>query len=144
MTANEPSDDEAPEGPRLVNPEPLDPVKEPAASVGEPEAASQAPDEPVDVPLNVVALQGVTARERGRPLILVLLLAVSGLALMLVDFRLGTLILAGSAATALILRAVLPTRRAGLLVVRTRTIDLTILSALTGSLLLLALITPAQ
>ena len=144
MTANEPSDDEAPEGPRLVNPELLDPADEGAGSVGEPAAASQAPDEPVDVPLNVVALQGVTARERGRPLILVLLLAVSGLALMLVDFRLGTLILAGSAATALILRAVLPTRRAGLLVVRTRTIDLTILSVLTGSLLLLALITPAQ
>ena len=144
MTANEPSDEEATGGLYPFNPEPLDPAEEPAGSVGEPEAASQGPDEPVDVPLNVVALQGVTARERGRPLILVLLLAVSGLALMLVDFRLGTLILAGSAATALILRAVLPTRRAGLLVVRTRTIDLTILSVLTGSLLLLALITPAQ
>ncbi|MCH9720389.1 MAG: DUF3017 domain-containing protein [Actinomycetia bacterium] len=144
MTANEHSDDEAPAGPHPFNPEPLDPVDERADSAGELEVASQGPDEPVDVPLNVVALQGVTARERGRPLILVLLLAVSGLALMLVDFRLGTLILAGSATTALILRAVLPTRRAGLLVVRTRTIDLTILSALTGSLLLLALITPAQ
>ncbi len=144
MTANEPSDDEAPAGLYPFNPEPLNPADEDADSAGEPELASQGPDEPVDVPLNVVALQGVTARERGRPLILVLLLAVSGLALMLVDFRLGTLILAGSAATALILRAVLPTRRAGLLVVRTRTIDLTILSALTGWLLLLALITPAQ
>ncbi len=44
---------------------------------------------------------------------------------------------------ALVLRIVLPTRRAGLLVVRTRTIDVTVLAILAGGLLLLALIVPA-
>ena len=144
MTTDEPVDDTPPEGLRLVRPdEDVSAAKMPAS----PErTAAEVPvtDEPVDVPLNVVALQGVTARERSRPLIAVLLIAVVGLALILVDFRLGTLVLAGSAATALIMRAVLPTRRAGLLVVRTRRIDLTILSVLTASLFILALITPAQ
>lgn len=143
MTPDENDEEEVPEGLHLVNPDRRESVTSESAQAADSEPASQT-EEPVDVPLNVVALQGVTARQRGRPLIAVLLIAVIGLAVMLLDFRLGALILAGSAATALVLRAVLPTRKAGLLVVRTRTIDLTILSVLTGSLLLLALITPAQ
>lgn len=96
-----------------------------------------------DLPLNVVALRGISPRDRYGPLGLVLGIAVAGLALMVVDFRLGTVVLAGSAITALVLRTVLPTRRAGLLVVRTRTIDMVVLSVLAGALLILAIITPS-
>ncbi len=100
--------------------------------------------EPVDLPRNVVALEGIGRRDRYGPLLIVILVGSVGLLLMLVDFWLGTLVLAASALTALILRAVLPTRRAGLLVVRTRTIDLVTLSVLAASLVVLALITPVQ
>lgn len=100
-------------------------------------------DQTADLPLNVIALRGISPRDRYGPLALVLGIAVVGLALMVVDFRLGTLVVAGSAITALVLRTVLPTRRAGLLVVRTRTIDMIVLSVLAGALLILAIITPS-
>ncbi len=100
--------------------------------------------ERVDLPLNVVALEGIGRRDRYGPLLIVILMGSIGLGLMLVDFRLGTLVMAAAAFTALILRAVLPTRRAGLLVVRTRTIELVTLAVIAGSLVVLALITPAQ
>ena len=96
-----------------------------------------------DLPLNVIALRGISARDRYGPLVVVLTIAAVGLALMFIDFRLGTSILAGSVITALVMRLVLPTRRAGLLVVRTRTIDSVVLSIIAGGLLLLAIITPA-
>jgi len=96
-----------------------------------------------DLPLNVIALRGISARDRYGPLLLVLGVAAVGIGLMLIDFRLGTFILAGSVTGALLMRILLPTRRAGLLVVRTRTIDTIVLSVIAGGLLLLALITPA-
>lgn len=96
-----------------------------------------------DLPLNVIALRGISPRDRYGPLLIVIAIAVLGLGALLIDFRLGTLILAGSVITALVMRIVLPTRRAGLLVVRTRTIDTAVLSIIAGGLLLLALITPA-
>lgn len=97
-----------------------------------------------DLPLNVVALRGIRPRDRYGPLLIVLGIAGLGLGLMFVDFRLGTLLVAASVVTALVLRLVLPTRRAGLLVVRTRFIDTVVLSTLAGGLLILALITPAS
>ncbi len=100
-------------------------------------------EETADLPLNVVALRGISARDRFGPLVVVVTIAVVGLALMALDFRIGTITLALSAATALVLRALLPTRRAGLLVVRTRTVDLIVLSVLAGALTVLAVITPA-
>lgn len=100
--------------------------------------------ETADLPLNVVALRGISARDRFGPLAVVLFIAVVGLALMALDFRIGTITLAVSAATALVMRAVLPTRRAGLLVVRTRFVDIAVLSTLAGALAVLALITPAE
>ena len=57
------------------------------------------------------------------------------------DFRLGTLIVALSVVLALVPGSCC-TRRAGLLVVRTRTIDGAVLAILSGGLLLLALIVP--
>jgi Protein of unknown function (DUF3017) len=101
------------------------------------------PYEELDLPSNVIALRGVPPKARYGPPVLVLSVMAVGLGLILVDFRLGTLIVALSVVLALVLRIVLPTRRAGLLVVRTRTIDVTVLSILSGGLLLLALIVPA-
>ncbi|MFN8125701.1 MAG: DUF3017 domain-containing protein [Candidatus Nanopelagicales bacterium] len=101
------------------------------------------PFEELDLPSNVIALRGVPAKARYGPPVLVLGFFGLGLGLLLVDFRLGTVIVALSVVLALVLRIVLPTRRAGLLVVRTRTIDVTVLSVLAGGLLLLALIVPA-
>jgi hypothetical protein len=77
-----------------------------------------------DLPSNVIALRGV-------------------IVLIAVNFRLGTLIFAGAVVLALVLRIVLPTRQAGLLVVRTRVVDITVLSVLAAGLVLLALIVPS-
>lgn len=96
-----------------------------------------------DLPSNVIALRGVGRKARYGPPTAVLGVAVVGLALIVVNFRLGTLIFAGSVALALVLRIALPTRRAGLLVVRTRAVDITVLSVLTAGLFLLALIVPS-
>lgn len=96
-----------------------------------------------DLPSNVIALRGVSPRARYGPPLLVLGVAGLGLGLIFVDFRLGTLIFAGSVVLALVLRIVLPTRQAGLLVVRTRVVDITVLSILAGGLLILALIVPS-
>jgi Protein of unknown function (DUF3017) len=70
-----------------------------------------------------------------------LALIIGGVALGLViiglhHFRWGNLLIAGS-----FFRLVLPTRRAGLLAVRSRFTDVVTMSAMGGSLMLLALIT---
>jgi hypothetical protein len=95
-----------------------------------------------DLPSNVIALRGVSPRARYGPPLLVVTVGAVGLGLIFVDFRLGTLVFALSVTLALVLRIVLPTRRAGLLVVRTRVVDIVVLSILAGGLLLLALLVP--
>ncbi len=56
-------------------------------------------------------------------------------------FRWGNLVIAGSLLAGAFFRLVLPTRRAGLLAVRSRFTDAVTMSAMGGSLMLLALIT---
>jgi Protein of unknown function (DUF3017) len=73
-------------------------------------------------------------------------LIIGGVALGLViiglhHFRWGNLLIAGSLLAGAFFRLVLPTRRAGLLAVRSRFTDVVIMSAMGGSLMLLALIT---
>lgn len=96
-----------------------------------------------DLPSNVIALRGVGRRARYGPPLLVMAVAGVGLALLLVNFRLGTLIFAASLVLALVLRIMLPTRQVGLLVVRNRVIDITVLSILAGGLMLLAVLVPS-
>lgn len=96
-----------------------------------------------DLPSNVIALRGVSRKARYGPPTAVLAVAAAGLALIVVNFRLGTLIFTASVLLALVLRIVLPTRQAGLLVVRTRAVDITVLSVLAAGLLLLALLVPS-
>jgi len=95
-----------------------------------------------DLPSNVIALRGVSPRARYGPPLLVIAIGAVGLGLIFVDFRLSTLVFALAVTLALVLRIVLPTRRAGLLVVRTRVVDIVVLSILSGGLLLLTLLVP--
>jgi hypothetical protein len=104
-----------------------------------------APDVPQvgDVP----ELVAVDAQERRGVLSeLPLALIIGGVALGLViiglhHFRWGNLVIAGSLLAGAFFRGVLPTRRAGLLAIRSRFIDVVTMSAMGGSLMLLALIT---
>jgi hypothetical protein len=73
-------------------------------------------------------------------------LVIAGVAVGLVviamhHFRWGNLVIASSLLGAAFLRLVLPTRQAGLLVVRSRLTDVATMSAIGGSLMLLALVT---
>jgi hypothetical protein len=78
------------------------------------------------------------------PLALVLLALAAGLAVVADgSWRLGCEIAAGSALLAMLLRLVLPRRRAGLLVVRNRTLDVLVLLFLGGAAMVLAWIVPA-
>ncbi len=75
-----------------------------------------------------------------------LALIISGVGLGLViiglhHFRWGNLLIAGSLLAGAFFRLVLPTRRAGLLAIRSRFTDVVTMSAMGGSLMLLALIT---
>ncbi len=99
-------------------------------------------DEYEDLPSNVIALRGVTPKARYGAPVLVLAVGAVGLALLFVNFRLGVFVFTGAVVLALVLRIVLPTRQAGLLVVRTKAIDVTVMSILAGGLLLLALLVP--
>jgi hypothetical protein len=76
------------------------------------------------------------------PLLFVCVAVLVSLGLLLVDFRLGAISLAASVGLAAVLRAILPESRAGLLVVRGRAFDLSILATLTGFLAILAIIVP--
>lgn len=96
-----------------------------------------------DLPSNVIALRGVSPKARYGPPLVVLGIGALGLGLIFVNFRVGTLVFAGAVILALVLRLVLPTRQAGLLVVRTRAIDVTVLSILAAGLLVLALLVPS-
>jgi hypothetical protein len=76
------------------------------------------------------------------PLAVVAIAAGVGLALVgLHHFRWGTLTIGFAALGGAILRGLLPTRRAGLLVVRTRAIDVVTMVLLGGGLVVLAVVT---
>ena len=75
---------------------------------------------------------------------LAVVIAVVGVGLLVIamhHFRWGDVTVAAGLLAAALLRAVLPTRRAGLLAVRSRFVDIVTTSALGGALLVLALIT---
>lgn len=77
------------------------------------------------------------------PITVVLLLVVIAVAFVALDeFRIGSILLAVGVLVAFVLRLVLPPARAGLLVVRGRTVDLIVLGLLGGSLLVFALWVP--
>lgn len=77
------------------------------------------------------------------PLALVLIGVATGLlVLAFVDFRIGSIILGGSVIFAAALRTVLTRERAGLLAIRSRTIDLVTVYSLGIALTTLALLVP--
>jgi hypothetical protein len=78
------------------------------------------------------------------PLLLVLGGGVTALLLVALDgFRLGCILLGASMAFAAIARAVLPARRVGLLVVRSRPLDVLVLAVMGAALVILAVSIPA-
>jgi hypothetical protein len=78
------------------------------------------------------------------PLLLVIGAGASGfLAVALDHFRTGCLLIASSVLFAALSRAVLPPRRVGLLVVRSRAFDLLVLLVMGVSLLVLAVVVPS-
>jgi Protein of unknown function (DUF3017) len=98
------------------------------------------PDAPPAVVPVVVQERSTWASELPLPLV------IAGVAVGLVviamhHFRWGNLVIASSLLGAAFLRLVLPTRQAGLLVVRSRLTDVATMSAIGGSLMLLALVT---
>ena len=97
----------------------------------------------VDVP-EVVAVEPQERKGvlRELPLALIIGGVVLGLVIIgLHHFRWGNLVIAGSLLAGAFFRLVLPTRQAGLLAVRARFTDVVTMSAMGGSLMLLALIT---
>ena len=92
----------------------------------------------------VVAVEPQARRGVLRELPLALIICGAALGLVIIGlhhFRWGNLVIAGSLLAGAFLRLVLPTRRAGLLAVRSRFTDIVTMSAMGGSLMLLALIT---
>jgi hypothetical protein len=97
----------------------------------------------VEVP-EVVAVESQERKSVLRELPLALVIAGVALGLVIIGlhhFRWGNLLIAGSVLAGAFLRLVLPTRRAGLLAIRSRFTDVLTMSAMGGSLMLLALIT---
>ncbi len=123
--------------------EPAGPQIELVPEIGLARGEAQASQNPLpDSQNNVVHL--ASRRSGGYlPLIVVCLAVIASLGLLLVDFRLGVAFLAGSVGLAWLFRAVLPEKTAGLLVVRSRVFDLSILAVLALTLALLAVIVPA-
>jgi len=77
------------------------------------------------------------------PLLLVLVGGVTALLVVALDgFRLGCTLLGASMAFAAVARMVLPARRVGLLVVRSRIFDVLILAAMAGALVVLSVVIP--
>jgi hypothetical protein len=77
------------------------------------------------------------------PLAVVLLGVAASLGVVALDrFRLGSLMLAASLVLAFVLRLVLPNDRAGMLAVRSKRVDLIVLGALGGALVIFALLVP--
>ena len=79
------------------------------------------------------------------PLLLVLGGAATALISVALDgFRFGCTMLGASVGFAAVARAVLPARRVGLLVVRSRAFDVMVLAAMGAALVVLAAVTPGQ
>jgi hypothetical protein len=94
-----------------------------------------------DVPS--VAPRRRTVRLPEWPLALVLLGVATGLAVVAADsFRAGTVVIGCSVVLAMVLRAVLSERRAGLLAVRSKVVDVLTLGVLGCALTVLALVVP--
>jgi hypothetical protein len=99
--------------------------------------AVPAPSEPRRGVLGVVVRQW--------PLLLVLVGGVSALVVVALDgFRQGCALLGASVLFAALSRAVLPTRRVGLLVVRSRPFDVVVLAVMGTALVVLAVIVPGE
>jgi Protein of unknown function (DUF3017) len=98
------------------------------------------PPEPPLTPEAAFALE--VTRHQWRPLVLVLAVAVAGVVLVLVNFRLGALTLAAAAGLACYLRLKRSEADAGLLAVRAKYIDLTVLLVLAVALAVLGLWVP--
>lgn len=99
--------------------------------------------EVAEVP-EVVAVEPQERKGVLRELPLALIIGGAALGLVIIGlhhFRWGNLLIAGSLLAGAFFRLVLPTRRAGLLAVRSRFTDVVTMSAMGGSLMLLALIT---
>ena len=79
-----------------------------------------------------------------RPLAIVLVVVAAGLPLVLVNFRLGAIVLGAAAALGFFLRLLLTDEAAGILAVRAKYLDLIVLSALAGGLFVLAIAVPPQ
>ena len=109
-------------------------------------AAMTPGEEPDDSPLAPV----MPLRPRRRrdilsqwPITVVLLIVVVAVAFVALDeFRIGSLLLAVGVLVAFVLRLILPPARAGLLVVRSRPMDLVVLGLLGSALLVFALWVP--
>ena len=98
------------------------------------------PPEPPLHPQAAFALQ-VTGRQ-WRPLALVLVIAAVGVGLVFLNFRLGALTLAGAMGLALLIRLFRSEAGAGLLAVRAKYIDCTVLATLALGLAVLGLWVP--
>lgn len=93
----------------------------------------------------VVHPQDVPARPREWPILLVLLVTVVALVVVVAgNFRRGCVVLAGAVVLAFFLRALLPTRAAGMLAVRSRGVDLLVLGALGAAISVLAFWVPTS
>ena len=110
-------------------------VVEDVQVVGAPEVA--------DVP-EIVAVESQERNGVLRELPLALIIGGVGLGLVIIGlhhFRWGNLVIAGSLLAGAFFRLVLPTRQVGLLAVRSRFTDIVTMTAMGGSLMILALIT---
>lgn len=100
----------------------------------------EAPPEPPLHPAAAFALE--VTRAQWRPLLLVLSIAAAGVALVFLNFRVGALTLAAAVALALIIRLFRGEEEAGLLAVRAKYIDCTVLAVLAVGLAVLGLWVP--
>ena len=117
-------------------------------SVGDSESSAQPSSGPAQPALAPVTRLRPRSRRR-RDLLaqwpLVLVLIVVGVAVTFVgldQFRIGSILLAVGVLTAFVLRLLLPASRIGMLAVRGRSVDLTVLGLLGGALLVFALWVP--
>jgi hypothetical protein len=104
---------------------------------------TQSEDTPAEPPLQPRAAFALeVTRRQWRPLALVLTVAVLGIVLVVINFRLGALTLSAAVAIALAIRAFRSEEDAGLLAVRAKYIDVSVLSLLALGLLVLGLWVP--
>ena len=118
-------------------------LTEPAVAAADIEVVAEVRVVAAEVP-EVVAVEPQERRGVLRELPLALIIGGVALGLVIIGlhhFRWGNLVIAGSLLAGAFLRLVLPTRRAGLLAIRSRFTDVVTMSAMGGSLMLLALIT---